>query len=155
MSDNRGIPEELSQLETDLGDVERRVRLRIDPGPTAMLIAGAVLALVIAASLPWADGYSGWQVFAGQGDVGVLVRLFAWTAIGFGVLGSAIALVTRLWALAWVCALGCGFSIVDGVWAIWARQTGEIPGPGIGLVLAVLAIVVLTWCWVRLSWSRG
>ena len=34
MSDNRGIPEELSRLETDLGDVERTVRLRIDPGST-------------------------------------------------------------------------------------------------------------------------
>ena len=64
----------------------------------------------------------------------------------FGVLGSAVALAGRHWAAAWTCAVGCGFSVVNGVWAIWSRQV-NVPhggtGPGVGLVLAVVAMVVL------------
>jgi hypothetical protein len=57
-----------------------------------------------------------------------------------------------------VCAVGSGFSVVNGVWAIWSRQV-NVPhggsGPGIGLVLAVLAMVALTACWVRIAGRRG
>ena len=78
--------------------------------------------------------------------------------MGFGVLGSAVALATRQWALAFACAIGCGFSVVNGVWAIWSRQV-NVPhggsGPGIGLVVAVLAMVVLAACWVRIAGRRG
>jgi hypothetical protein len=73
------------------------------------------------------------------------------------VLGSVLALATRWWALAWVCAVGCGFSVVDGVWAIWSRQIG-VPtgdaGAGPGLVVAVLAVLVLAVSWVRIALRR-
>ena len=76
----------------------------------------------------------------------------------FGVLGSAVALAGRRWAAAWTCAVGCGFSVVSGVWAIWSRQV-NVPhggtGPGIGLVLAVIAMVVLTGSWVKIAGRRG
>jgi hypothetical protein len=64
--------------------------------------------------------------------------------------------MTRLWAIGWVCALGCGFSVVNGLWAVWSRQTAPSggSGPGIGLLLAVLAMALLTLMWVRLAWSR-
>jgi hypothetical protein len=100
----------------------------------------------------------GWQVLAGLApDLGVLPRLFTFTALGFGVVGSALALATRRWGLAWVCAVGCGFTVVDGVWAIWSRQT-VVPdggsGPGIGLVLAVVTMLVLAVSWVRIALRR-
>jgi hypothetical protein len=54
--------------------------------------------------------------------------------------------------------VGCGFSVVNGVWAIWSRQV-NVPqggtGPGIGLVLAVVAMVVLAASWVKISTRRG
>jgi hypothetical protein len=118
----------------------------------------AVLVLVGALMLPWTGGVPGWQVLAGVANFGALPRLFTFTAIGFGLLGSAVALATRLWAASFVCAVGSGFSVVNGVWAIWSRQV-NVPhggsGPGIGLVLAVLAMVALTACWVRVTARRG
>jgi hypothetical protein len=43
------------------------------------------------------------------------------------------------------------------VWAIWSRQVG-VPaggtGPGIGLVLAVIAVLVLAGTWVRIATRR-
>jgi hypothetical protein len=46
--------------------------------------------------------------------------------------------------------------VVNGLWAVWSRQTAPhgAPGPGIGLVLAVLAMALLALMWVRLAWSR-
>jgi hypothetical protein len=151
-------PDDLASLEAELAEAERRVVHDIDPGTTALPVAVAVLVVVVALMLPWTAGVPGWQVLAGVANFGVLPRLFTVTAVGFGALGSAVALATRKWAAAFVCAVGCGFSVVNGVWAIWSRQV-NVPqggsGPGIGLVLAVLAMVVLTACWVRIVGRRG
>jgi hypothetical protein len=48
---------------------------------------------------------------------------------------------------------------VFGVLSIWHRQTPGLgnyhgAGPGIGLILATIAIVVLTFHWIRVVWSR-
>jgi len=155
---NESSPDDIASMEAELAEAERRVVRRVEPGTTALPIAVAVLLLLVSSMLPWTAGVAGWSVLAGLDDVGVLPRLFTITAVTFGVLGSAVALATRQWAAAFVCAVGCGFSVVNGVWAIWSRQVG-VPqggaGPGIGLVLAVLAMVVLTACWVRVAGRRG
>jgi hypothetical protein len=130
---------------------------RVEPSPvSAMAVAIGVLVLLLAYALPWTGSTSGWDVLFGGGELGVLPRLFTITSLLFGVLGSATALMTRLWAVGWACALGGGFSVVNGLWAIWSRQTAPsgAPGPGIGLVLAVFAMAVLTLMWVRIAWSR-
>jgi hypothetical protein len=46
--------------------------------------------------------------------------------------------------------------VVNGLWAVWSRQTAPAgsPGPGIGLLLCVLAMALLALMWVRLAWSR-
>jgi hypothetical protein len=153
-----GSPDDLAALEAELAAAERRVLRRIDPGGTALPVAVAILVVIGALMLPWTGGVPGWQILAGTADFGALPRLFTGTAVGFGVLGSTLALATRQWALAFVCAIGSGFSVVNGVWAIWSRQV-NVPfggtGPGIGLVVAVLAMVVLTACWVRITARRG
>jgi len=155
---NESSPDDLASLEAELAEVERSVVRRVDPGATALPVTVAVLVLVGALMLPWTGGVPGWQVLAGVANFGALPRLFTFTAIGFGLLGSAVALATRLWAPSFVCAVGSGFSVVAGAWAIWSRQV-NVPhggsGPGIGLVLAVLAMVVLTACWVRVTARRG
>ena len=155
---NESSPDDLASLEAELAEVERSVVRRVDPGATALPVAVAVLLLVGALMLPWTGGVPGWQVLAGVANLGALPRLFTFTSIGFGLLGSAVALATRFWAASFVCAVGSGFSVVNGVWAIWSRQV-NVPhggtGPGIGLVLAVLAMVALTACWVRIAGRRG
>jgi hypothetical protein len=155
---NESSPDDLASLEAELAEAERRVVRRVEPGAAAVVVAVVVLVVAGALMLPWTGGVPGWQVLAGVANFGVLPRLFTITAVGFGVLGSSVALATRLWAAAFVCAVGCGFSVVNGVWAIWSRQV-NVPqggtGPEIGLVLAVLAMVALTACWVRIAAHRG
>ncbi len=144
--------------DAEFAGMTRRMEWRTDPGATAMTVAVGVVVLLATLALPWTGSTAGWQVLAGlDPELGLLPRLFAFTALGFGVVGSALALSTRWWALAWVCSVGCGFSVVDGVWAIWSRQTGVLDGgtgPGIGLVLAVLTVLVLAVSWIRIALRR-
>jgi hypothetical protein len=155
--DERPVPDELAALEGELRGVARRVERRIDPGATALTVSIAMLVLIGGLVLPWTGSAQGWEILAGVESFGPLPRLFTFTALGFGLVGSALALATRWWALAWLCAVGCGFSVVTGVWAIWSRQTG-VPeggtGPGIGLVLTVLAVFLLAVSWVRIALRR-
>ena len=155
---NESSPDDLAALEAELAEAERTVVRRIDPGSTALPVAVAVLGVLIALMLPWTGDVAGWEILAGTANFGLLPRLFTVTAVLFGVLGSAVALAGRHWAAAWTCAVGCGFSVVNGVWAIWSRQV-NVPfggtGPGIGLVLAVVAMVVLAASWVKISTRRG
>jgi hypothetical protein len=155
---NESSPDDLASLEAELAEAERRVLRTVDPGGAALPVAVAVVLVLVSLMLPWTGGVAGWRVLAGLANFGALPRLFTLTAVGFGVLGSAVALATRQWAAAFVCAVGCGFSVVNGVWAIWSRQV-NVPhggsGPGIGLVLAVFGMVVLTACWVRITARRG
>lgn len=147
-----------SALDRELAGIARGMERRTDPGSTALVVAIAVLVLLGSLALPYTGDVPGWEVLAGLApDLGVLPRLFTFTALGFGVVGSALALATRWWALAWVCAVGCGFTVVDGVWAIWSRQTVVLDGgsgPGFGLVLAVVTVVVLASSWVRIALRR-
>jgi hypothetical protein len=149
--------DDMARFEAELAGVERRAERRIDPGASALVVTVAVLVLLGSLVLPWTGDVAGWEVLAGTESLGLLPRLFAFTALGFGVVGSALALATRWWALAWVAAVGCGFSVVDGVWAIWSRQIAVPHGgtaAGVGLVVAVLAVLVLAVAWVRIALRR-
>lgn len=149
---------EVAALRAEIDDAERAALRRVDPGGTAVVVAAAVLVLLLATSLPWIGSDSGWAVLRGTADpanaVGLLPRLFAAVALGAGVLLSGLALATRRWSLVWASALGCGYGALDGLWAIWSRQTSVGPGPGWGMVVAALAMVVLAAQWVRLAASR-
>ena len=168
------VPPELArldaELEAELGALRSEPRRaqgvrgllarRIQPGSSAVVILSGVAMLLFALTVPWVGEQSGLDALLGAAGVGPLPRLFSWTSVGFGVVISIAALVSRRWALAWLCAVGCGFSIVDGALAIWSRQTGSVAagtvgaGPGAGLVLAWISIVLLTATWTRLAWSR-
>ncbi len=149
--------DDMAAYEAELAGVQRRVERRIDPGAGALVVALGVLVVLGSLMLPWTGDVAGWQVLSGTESLGLLPRLFAFTALGFGVLGSTLALATRWWGLAWMAAVGCGFSVVAGVWAIWSRQIavpegGTAAGPG--LVVAVVAVLVLAVAWVRIALRR-
>ncbi len=136
---------------------------QIDPGVRAMVIAVCVLLLAIAAALPWVDGAAGWQVLFGQGTGGdgkidIIPRLFAIGVFVFGFLGPAVSLGVRRWPVAWLTTLGCGLFTVLGVVSIWSQQTTTShqagPGPGAGLVMSVVVMIVLVVTWARVVWSR-
>lgn len=152
------MPDDLARLDRELSGW--RSWPRLDPGGSAVAVAVAVMLLLGAFALPWTGPVSGWSVLTGGGveipKLGYLPRLFAGTAVLFGVAGSATTLLTRFWALGWACALGCGFSVINGLWAVWSRNTAPsgTPGPGIGLVLALLTMMLLSALWVRIAWTR-
>lgn len=131
------------------------MRRRIDPGTRAMLVAVLVMGAVLALLLPWAGGMPGWQVLAGTADPGPLPTLFSWTLTAFAVAASGATLLTRLWVLAWLAAIGNGISAVTGLWAIWSVQTGGAGAPGAGLLLGVPVVVVLTFTWAGTALRRS
>ncbi|MCE3553805.1 hypothetical protein LWC33_20405 [Pseudonocardia sp. RS11V-5] len=154
---DREVDPRLSALETELAGVARRVERKIDPGAAALVAAIGTLAVVGALLLPWVAGATGWQLLVGAASAGPLPRLFTFTATAFGLVASALALTTRYWALAWISAVGCGISLVNGVWAVWSRQTVApegLQGPGPGLILAVVGVALLTFTWARISLQR-
>jgi hypothetical protein len=151
-------PRELAGLREEIDEVERRAARTVDLGARAIVISVAVFVLLIGEVLPWMGGANGLDVLLGRDDAvgraSMVPRLFAATSLGFGVLGSTLALMTRRWWLAWACALGGWFASVDGILAIWSRQSSDGPGPGIGLIIATAAMVIIAIQWFRTAWSR-
>jgi hypothetical protein len=151
-------PDGIAMLRAQIDAVERSALRRVDLGVRAVVIAGAIMVLLLAMTLPWVGNASGWDVLSGTANpvdrVGLFPRMFGSVALVLGVGLSMLALLTRRWGLAWASALGCAYCALDGVWAIWSRQTGHGAGPGIGLVLTVLAMAVLAGQWLWLALSR-
>ncbi|MFG1781143.1 hypothetical protein ACGFIU_01770 [Rhodococcus oryzae] len=153
----------IEQYRKDIDAAERKVAGEIDPGMRAVVVAVAVLVLLLSFMLPHAGSANGWDVLAGDDtavaeSIALPSRIFVWLAMVFGVGVSVLALVTRRWALAWIASAGCAVAFVFGMLAIWSRQT--LPptstggGPGIGLILGWIAVLVLTFHWLKVVWSR-
>ncbi|MFF0544514.1 Rv2732c family membrane protein [Nocardia thailandica] len=159
-SDERTFAEYRSELDA----VEKRIAGEIDPGARAMVVAGAVFALLVSLVLPHAGAARGFDVLldtqvAQDEHIGLPSRLFVWFVVIFGIGFSLLALMTRRWTLAWIACAGSAVGSVFGVLSIWHRQTPGLgnyvgAGPGIGLILGTVAIIVLTFHWVRVVWSR-
>lgn len=151
-------------LSEDLRLAERKIAAEIDPGARAMVVACAVGVLLLSLVLPHAGAARGFDVLfydavAQRERIGMPSRVFEWFVLIFAVGFSVAALVTRRWTLAWIAAAGTAISTVFGVFAIWHRQTSGLAaidgaGPSIGLILATITAVVLTFHWVRVVWSR-
>ncbi len=141
-----------------LSQAERDLLRRIDPGSTAVTIAGVILVLIASSLLPWIGDATGLQILLGHADpvlqVGLLPRLFSINATIVGVLIGALALVTRRWAVAWVAGMAAIIVSFEGMIAIWSRQTAPTGGPSWGLVLAALCMVVLAIQWLRVVLTR-
>ncbi|PXY19760.1 hypothetical protein [Prauserella muralis] len=159
MSDEKDTGTTVSdELAADVDEAVGRAVKTVELGRRGFTISVAVFALVVGLVLPWVGEAAGWQVLAGEG--GAIPRLFATTSTVFGVLASALALATRRWWLAWVCAVGGCIASVDGLLAIWSQQSSAASGapgdgPGLGMVIAVLGMVVLAAQWMRVAWSRN
>jgi hypothetical protein len=145
----------------DIEAAERRVAREIEPGPRALVIAIGVFVLLLSFILPHTGGAKGLDVLiAGDAAVreGISLpsRVFTWLALVFGVGFSMLALLTRRWALAWIALAGSTVASLLGLLAVWSRQTAPAgyPGPGIGLIVAWLAVIVVTYHWARAVWAR-
>lgn len=147
----RRTPEASPELRAELTRIAWRVERWIELGPAGVVAGGATAAAGAALLMPWTDETAGWQVLSGETGAGPLPLLFAIVA-GFGLLLSALALVVRFWPLAWAAGTLCGLAAVTGLWAIWSRRTVlPVDDVGPGLVVAVLAVLVLTVTWTRIA----
>jgi hypothetical protein len=111
--------------------------------------------------LPHTGQVRGWDVlFSSHGAATAALSLpskvFSWLALVFGVGFSMLALLTRRWALAWIALAGSSLASATGLLAVWSRQTVAAghPGPGIGLFVAWITVILLTFHWARVVWSR-
>ncbi|WP_232330355.1 Rv2732c family membrane protein [Nocardia fusca] len=161
---NPAETEQFEEFREDLDAVERRIAGEIDPGVRAMVVAGAVFLLLVSLVLPHTGGARGFDVLLGSQaaaaeHVGLPSRVFVWFVLIFGIGFSLLALMTRRWVLAWIAVAGSAIASAFGVFSIWHRQTPGLnnyvgSGPGVGLVLGTLAVMVLTFHWVKVVWSR-
>lgn len=145
----------------DLEAAERRVAGEIDPGARAVVVAVLVFVLLVSFILPHTGGARGVDVLMGDDkaiSVGIALpsRLFSWFALVFGVGFSMLALTTRRWTLAWIALAGTAVCIPLGMLSIWSRQTASAghPGPGIGLIVGWITVILLTFHWARVVWTR-
>lgn len=145
----------------DIEAAERRVAREIDPGARALVVAIAVFVLIVTFVLPHTGHVRGVDVLLGNQtaiDAGVALphRVFCWLVLVFGIGFSGLALLTRRWALAWVALAGSAVASALGMLAVWSRQTAavQLPGPSYGLIIAWLAVIVLTFHWARVVWTR-
>ncbi|BBY48176.1 hypothetical protein MARA_16440 [Mycolicibacterium arabiense] len=152
---------EFDQFKGDIEDVERRMAREIDPGARAVVVAGLVFVLLLTFLLPHTGGAKGLDALIGgeaavREGVALPSRVFAWLVLVFGIGFSMLALLTRRWGLAWVAAAGSAVACPVGMLAVWSRQTAAdpYPGPGWGLVVAWIAVILLTFHWIRVVWSR-
>ncbi|WP_020671636.1 hypothetical protein [Amycolatopsis nigrescens] len=153
-----GNSADFSELAADVDEVVRKAARTVELGRRGFVIAVAVFVLIVGQVLPWVGGEVGWQALLGQS--GTIPQLFAGTSAGFGVLAGMLALATRRWWLTWVCAVGGWFTSVVGVLAVWSQQSSAASGaagggPGIGMIIAVIATIVLAVNWMRTAWSRS
>jgi signal transduction histidine kinase len=152
---------DLDALRAEIEAAERRVAREIEPGPRAFVVAILVFVLLGSFILPHTGAVRGWDVLfsshgAGAAALALPSRVFAWLALVFGVGFSMLALLTRRWALAWIALAGSAIASAVGLLAVWSRQTVAAghPGPGVGLIVAWITVILLTFHWARVVWAR-
>ena len=148
--------QEFDDFKGDIEAAEWRVAREIDPGARALAIAIFVFVLLATLVLPHTGGARGLDVLIGSdaaisNGIALPSRVFAWFTLVFGVGFSMLALADP--------SVGAGVDRagrLDGV--VVPRAAGGVvapdraepyPGPGIGLVLAWLAVILLAYNWAR------
>jgi hypothetical protein len=156
-----GENNDIEAFKKDIDAVERHVATEIDPGARALVVAILVFVLLVSFALPHSGGAKGWDALVGdpaatQVAVALPSRIFTWLALVFSVGFSMLALLTRRWVLAWVALAGSALASAVGLLAVWSRQTVAAghPGPGVGLIIAWIAVILLTFHWARVVWQR-
>ncbi len=155
-----GVPDHQAP---DYGTAEKRIDAAIDPGIRAVVVAVLVMLLLLTLALPHTGSANGFDVLSGNDDaiaelIALPSRIFVWFVVVFAVVMSVLALVTRIWVLAWIALAGSAVASVFGMLSIWSRQTLPVDspasGPGLGLVIGWVLVVVLTFHWLKAVWNK-
>lgn len=154
-------PKDFDAFKGDIEAAERRVASEIDPGARALVVAILVFVVLVSFLLPHTGSSRGIDVLvssdaAAADGISLPSRVFVWLALVFSIGFSILALLTRRWALAWIALAGTTVACPAGMLAVWSRQTAGtgLPGPGIGLIIAWIGVLLLAFHWARVVWSR-
>lgn len=154
-------PKDFDAFKGDIEAAERRVASEIDPGARALVVAILVFVVLVSLLLPHTGSSRGIDVLIASDTaiadgLSLPSRVFVWLALVFSVGFSVLALLTRRWTLAWIALAGTTVACPAGMLAVWSRQTAGagLPGPGFGLVIGWLAVLLLAFHWARVVWSR-
>jgi hypothetical protein len=149
------------EFKGDIEAVEQRMAREIDPGARALVVAILVFVILATFLLPHTGSAKGFDVLVGNDAalreaIALPSRVFMWLVLVFCVGFSMLALLTRRWGLAWIALAGSAVACPIGMLAVWSRQTvaQPQPGPGIGLIICWIAVILLTFHWARVVWSR-
>jgi hypothetical protein len=152
---------EFDEFKGDIEAVEHRMAREIDPGARALVVAILIFVILATFLLPHTGSAKGFDVLVGndaalRAAIALPSRVFMWLVLVFCVGFSMLALLTRRWGLAWIALAGSAVACPIGMLAVWSRQTvaQPHPGPGIGLILCWIAVILLTFHWARVVWSR-
>jgi hypothetical protein len=156
-----GSDAQFDAFKGDIDAVERQMAREIDPGARALVVAILVFVILLTFVLPHTGTARGLDVLIGSDAsvreaVALPSKVFTWLVLVFSVGFSMLALLTRRWGLAWVALAGSAVACPIGMLAVWSRQTvaHPHPGPGYGLIIAWIAVILLTFHWARVVWSR-
>jgi hypothetical protein len=158
--DGRGDAD-FNEFKGDIEAVEQRMAREIDPGARALVVAILVFVILVTFLLPHTGHAKGFDVLVGSDAalreaIALPSRVFVWLVLVFSVGFSMLALLTRRWGLAWIALAGSAVACPIGMLAVWSRQTvaQPHPGPGIGLIICWISVILLTFHWARVVWSR-
>ena len=154
-------PKDFDAFKGDIEAAERRVASEIDPGARALVVAILVFVVLVSLLLPHTGSSRGIDVLIASDTaiadgLSLPSRVFVWLALVFSIGFSVLALLTRRWTLAWIALAGTTVACPAGMLAVWSRQTAGagLPGPGFGLIIGWLAVLLLAFHWARVVWSR-
>jgi hypothetical protein len=152
---------EFNAFKGDIDAVEQRMAREIDPGARALVVAVLVFVILVTFLLPHTGNAKGLDVLVGSDAavreaVALPSRVFVWLVLVFSIGFSMLALLLRRWGLAWIALAGSAVACPIGMLAVWSRQTvaEPHPGPGIGLIVCWIAVILLSFHWARVVWSR-
>ena len=156
-----GPASDFDAYRSELEAAERRVAGEIEPGARGLAVAILVFVLAVTFILPHTGSVRGVDVLVADdraisAGIALPSRIFTWLSLIFGIGFSMLALTTRRWTLAWIALAGSAIACAIGMLAVWSRQTAAegLPGPGIGLILGWLTVILLTFHWARVVWTR-
>ena len=149
------------QFKGDIEDVERRMAREFEPGSRALVVAVLVFVVLLSLILAAHRRRQGLRRAGGRGRRGQRRGVAAVAGVhvaGAGVLGRLLdagaadpPVGTRVGRPG---GFGGRLPDRDARGVVAADRGRAVPGPGIGLVIGWIAVIVLTFHWARVVWSR-
>lgn len=146
-----------------LAEAERRASSSLADTPARWVVLACAALILASLLLPFAGGAAGWR-FLVPGDASraagasIAEYLFTWfSLVGLGVCGTLSVVLRRyrLAAAGWVLT---GMAVVFALMSVWLRRSttaADVPGHGVGIYLAMAAVLVAVFAYVPLIAQRG